>query len=353
MNLLDIRTEFVKRMGRFDLVVDTTNYADNGANEYIQAAQRQLDSEVPGPKSLSTYVKDIAANQTKLDVTYLRSIEEVWVKKSGTDRSELFLRSYSWMHEEYSGDWGAKALGEGTFSAVPSADETLTINSDTYTFKASASASTEITIGATVTATIANLVAAINAHSSVVKTYQLSATEFTVEAVIVGTAANSYVFTTTAGNLSLNGSGTLGGTLAGRASGVSTGTPLYYTPMITVPPASLTVDNMGSLDTLGLVFGYDRYKQDGILFLPPADEAYTVSVHGYFRSKLEDDVDVSWHSTQYPELLIAMSCFMLELFYRNTQGMRDWMLGINKIKNAIDHDLVREEMAMAGNQMRG
>ena len=32
MNLLQLRTQFINDSGRFDLVVDTTDYVDNGAN---------------------------------------------------------------------------------------------------------------------------------------------------------------------------------------------------------------------------------------------------------------------------------------------------------------------------------
>jgi len=43
MNLLEIRTEFIKQSGRYDLVTDATSWADNGANFYINSGQDYLD----------------------------------------------------------------------------------------------------------------------------------------------------------------------------------------------------------------------------------------------------------------------------------------------------------------------
>ena len=229
----------------------------------------------------------------------------------------------------------------------------LTINTDTYTFKDSPSGSTEIDIGATTSATIANLVSVINAHSSVVRAYQISATVFAIEALLVGTDQNDYVFTTDAANLSLDGSGTLGGTQAGRVTSVTTGTPCYYSPLQSLPSPEMTLDNMGSLDTFELLFGYTRYQMDGILFMPPADGSYTLSIFAEFFSYLQSDTDISYHSEQYPELLIMATNLAVEVMYRNTQGVADWLNSMQLWLKGIDHDLAMEEVILSGNQMNG
>ncbi len=42
MTLLQVRTNFITDSGRNDLVVDLTDYADRGANRFINAGQRCL-----------------------------------------------------------------------------------------------------------------------------------------------------------------------------------------------------------------------------------------------------------------------------------------------------------------------
>ena len=245
--LAQIRQDFVKKNGRFDLVVDTDAYADNGANFYIQVGQRLLDSILPHRKSLGRYVKDLTADDYKLMMKYVRSIDSVYVKTSGEDRAEVERKSYSWLIEEYGDD-------------------------------------------------IAN---------------------------------------------------------------IDTGTPLYYSPIqsiISPEQKDLTDANYTSeftYDYGDIMFGSERYQKDGITFRPPADKVYTMTVFAHFFSLLSADADISYHSEMYPELLLMASNWAIEAFYRNSQGMLDWEHSMNKIIKGIDHDLVRAEMALAGNQMRG
>jgi len=99
--LIEIRTAFVNKSGRTDLVLNTTSYQDNGANFYIQAGQRLLDTMIPNPKSIGRYIKDIAAGDYKLMMSYLRSVESVWIKSSSSPREELEMKPQSWLLEEY------------------------------------------------------------------------------------------------------------------------------------------------------------------------------------------------------------------------------------------------------------
>ena len=115
--LLAIRTGFVTRNGRHDLVVDTTNYADNGANFFIQAGQRYLDTILPNPKSLGWYKKDLAADDYKLEMNYVQNIEEVWVVASGETRTKLTPKSYTWLLENYGDAIASQSSGVPTYWA--------------------------------------------------------------------------------------------------------------------------------------------------------------------------------------------------------------------------------------------
>lgn len=354
MNLKEIRTAFVKKNGRYDLVVDTTDYVDNGANFYIQAGQRLLDSIAPYRKSIGRYAKDIVSGEGSMVLEQIRFIDSVWIKSSGDSRGWLDRKAYSWLKSEYGEDAGEKAKGTATFSGVTSEDDTITIDDETYTFKEDPSGSTQVDIGATISATIANLVTAINTYSSVAKAYQLSATTCLIEYYLVGTAGNSITFSASSSSISLNGSGTLGSTVSGRANDIDTGEPLYFAPLISNPHPDLSVSNLPEEETSDLLFGYDRFAYDGILWRPPADGNYVVTVFGGFYSVLSSDTDVSYHSETYPELLLIASNLAIEIFYRNTQGFNDWYTSLKRlISDTIDKDLIMSEMILAGNQMKG
>jgi hypothetical protein len=245
--LLAIRTDFVTKNGRHDLVVDTTDYADNGANFYIQAGQRYLDIIMPNPKSLGRYVQDIAENDHKLEMKYVQNIESVYIKASGETRQDLEVKPYSWLLDQY------------------------------------------------------------------------------------------------------------GNTI----SDMSSSTPLYYAPIVnTLSPEqkALTSENYTdefTYDYEDITFGANRYVYNGIIFRPKADKAYTMTVFARFYSLLASDTDISWHSENYPELLLMAANMMLEVFYRNSTGVLDWKRAIDMFLKGVDNTLVNQELVQSTNQMRG
>ena len=78
MNLLQIRTEFIRRSGRYDLVVDSTTWADNGANFYLNSGQRFLDRMDTLAKSTGRYFRQVAAGRNYVVFPYCRAITECW-----------------------------------------------------------------------------------------------------------------------------------------------------------------------------------------------------------------------------------------------------------------------------------
>lgn len=91
----------------------------------------------------------------------------------------------------------------------------------------------------------------------------------------------------------------------------------------------------------------------GLVFGPPADVYYTLTVSGIFRfNTLTDNADTNYWTDEWSILLLYASLFTLESFYRNTAGMRDWMNVITTIIFGIEADKVEEESHNI-NQMRG
>ena len=67
---------------------------------------------------------------------------------------------------------------------------------------------------------------------------------------------------------------------------------------------------------------------------------------------MASDTDVSFWSVVHPEVLIMSSLRMVEVFNRNTEGVRDWDGAIATEMRTIDSDYVDEEIAKI-DQMEG
>ncbi len=110
----------------------------------------------------------------------------------------------------------AKASGTVTFSGQPANDETLVINGTTITFKTTATLANEVQIGANTTATVENLVEALNLSSDAnisEATYSSNGDVLTIEADNSGTTGNSIAFDAS----DITGATQSGATLSGGA----------------------------------------------------------------------------------------------------------------------------------------
>lgn len=101
MNLAEIRQWFIQESGRYELVIDTTTWADNGANRYIQAGQRMLDHMLVSKKSLARNFQMVTAGVGFVTFQNCRAIKEVWAAKAGEGRWKLEKKSLNWLRETY------------------------------------------------------------------------------------------------------------------------------------------------------------------------------------------------------------------------------------------------------------
>jgi hypothetical protein len=117
MNLLAIRTKFVDLSGRYDLVNDTTDYVDNGADFFISSGQRFLDNHQLHPKSILRYQKDIAVGTYTIEFKDALAIKEVWFT---TDDSRKILeqKPLGWIKEEYGYPFSATNNGDTTYYSI-------------------------------------------------------------------------------------------------------------------------------------------------------------------------------------------------------------------------------------------
>lgn len=88
MNLLSVRKQFVEVSGRYDLVSDAVDFADNGADYYITEGQRWLERKLNITPTTGKYLTTISAGDYLLSFSHCRAIYDVWVM-SNDARTQL------------------------------------------------------------------------------------------------------------------------------------------------------------------------------------------------------------------------------------------------------------------------
>lgn len=114
------------------------------------------------------------------------------------------------------------ATGIITMAGIAIAEETFVIGAQTFTWKAARSVAGEVTIGADAPAAVTNLVTAITADITDVTAADGAGDTVDLTAATKGVAGNSIVLTEASTNMTVDGSGTLGGAVAGVDGTVGT-----------------------------------------------------------------------------------------------------------------------------------
>jgi hypothetical protein len=95
MNLLEIRTQFIKISGRYDLISSVEDYTNNGADFYIQSGQDMLDRMANFRHSPKKVFKTLAVDGWYAVYNKCRAVKRVWISKSDS-KYELAKRD---LHE--------------------------------------------------------------------------------------------------------------------------------------------------------------------------------------------------------------------------------------------------------------
>lgn len=239
MNLKDIRKWFVQESGRYDLVENQDDWTDDGADNYINAAQRWLDRKAEHRKEVARAFAILEPGDYFVFFREVRIITEVWVGNSVAGMWPMHKKSYKELRQIYK------------------------------------------------------------------EPFQL----------------------------------------------VSKGAPTYYAPAY-IRPANETESTFdGRLDLMDVMVDWKSYN--GLFLLPPMNREYQVEIWGkFFAEKLEEDSDESYWTIEDPAILIKACLRELEVFYRNTQGVRDWENAIMSEIQGIQFDRIAEEITGI-NQMEG
>ena len=126
---------------------------------------------------------------------------------------------------------------------------------------------------------------------------------------------------------------------------IDTGDPLYYaTPILRSVPQDIASITLSKFVGEVVQVDHEHFGYSGIIWMPPTDETLVVEVQGLFYTEnLSADNDQSSWSVSYPDLLIMASLRALEIFYRNTEGVKDWTGAIASEIITLGMDFVDEE----------
>lgn len=121
MNLLQLRTQFVKISGRYDLVNPTT-FADAGADFYIQQGQRSLERRMNITPTQGKYYVDLSVGDYLVKFQNCRAIYSVWIMNSESRTEVVKIEDYDlraihqqWVENMYSTPLSSMDSGRPTY----------------------------------------------------------------------------------------------------------------------------------------------------------------------------------------------------------------------------------------------
>lgn len=126
---------------------------------------------------------------------------------------------------------------------------------------------------------------------------------------------------------------------------VDTGNPLYYaTPILRTVPQDVGAITLSKFIGETVQADHKQFGYNGIIWMPPADERLVVEIHGlFYTEELNVDEDESNWSVSYPDILLMAASRAIEVFYRNTEGVKDWTSAIITELNTLEMDFVAED----------
>lgn len=142
---------------------------------------------------------------------------------------------------------------------------------------------------------------------------------------------------------------------------IDVGVPEYYAPAAlraignsATKPETLTPSSYSQHWALDDVLSSNWYTYNGVVWMPPADQAYTLEIWGLFNSITLDATNntKSFWTENDSILLVYATLYYLEVSYRNTEGAKDWMNSIMGDVSEMNKDTI-EELVSELDDMKG
>ncbi len=287
-----LRKKFCELSGRYDLM--GTDYTDNGADFFIDAGQKWLDRLQNTGKMQAKNIQSVAAGTIQVYVAGLRSILDVYAGNSTDGLIPLKKATLAYLRDMYGEQLGDVTQGTPEWYAPaifrPYAD-TLTLTS---LYDAD------------------DLIASTTGH-------------YTYSGLILCPPPDDTYYISIYG---LYYSPTLTATLGtAQTSGTLTSGSVYC---ITDWKTADDFTNIGGLNV------------DNNIFTATGTTPTTWTASSIVKPWTQTK---SFWSEVHPDILIKAALRSLEMFYRNTEGVKDWEAGIMSDITGMDKDAADEEAA--------
>jgi len=135
MSLLAVREQFIKYYcGRYDLVVDTDAWQDNGADFFIRAGQKWLDTTYLIARASGKYFVNVGAGGWYSLIPSCRVVYSIWMSDMSEARWEVERRSLPGLRNIFPGDLSAvdrarpRIYAPLSLRTIPEVLETITID---------------------------------------------------------------------------------------------------------------------------------------------------------------------------------------------------------------------------------
>ncbi len=330
MTKAEILSSVIELSGRFDLTEEMSPGQTKG-DFFLNGALRFLDTNQQNPESQKNLVKDIHRTQFKLAFENARAVREVWID-IGDGEKLLEKVSLKEVNESYP---------EKMFQ-----DGNPYINPDFIRFNSTGTI-TDSSLG------FINAGFVAGGYVKVVGSYERQ---------------NDGLFY-------ISSIDNLGGELTVWKASAIIDEQTDQHPDLVLTPVSFTAE-VGSptyyaIDSIHLApqqrlltfdqneFNADYFKvmynsvgYNAIWIAPPPESDGVLRLVADFFSVMENDTDICYWSVVYPNVLVQATLFAIEVFYRNTTGMRDMLASLEPFLTGIDKDLA-DEKAVDINQMEG
>ena len=116
MPLLAVRKDFIVFSGRYDLIIDQIDYADNGADNFIRAGQRWLDRTSVIYKATGTTIITLNEGEWFVDLP-CRTISKVWAD-NGECEWDLCKKEYKHLRKYFPGDPDTMQAGKPEYYSI-------------------------------------------------------------------------------------------------------------------------------------------------------------------------------------------------------------------------------------------
>ena len=358
MTLLEIRTELIKQSGRYDLVSSPTTFADNGANYFIQQAQRFLDRKLDTRYNKAHYRKQLILSDTVFVLPGFRVVDRVFLYGNGSEL-ELRKRAKEYLFKMYDDPDNIITLDRTRpifYAEVPYkvVDDRQKYGAEEITNGAFATTLSGWTVDlGTIVWNAGHAYHPAGVEDLMYQTTLVSGLTYRVQARVYRKSSEGTVTFSSGANLfTQSGSGTVKQSLVAASTQFTITFSANFDGWVDdVSVQEITNEFEADFldgDMLSFPVANDYTPNIGIIIrgIPTEDSTWTLVVEGLaYATALTADTSVSYWSDQHPQTLIDATRMYLERVRRNQAGRRDMLSVIDDDLETITFDDVQAEVA--------